>query len=94
MDAEVDRRVEQLRDAVMDAARRPVDEALQLGLEPLASQSLGEALDAALAHHETAEGKCLDALEKRVLGWHWAHLEYGCAAPLSKVHKGRGREGA
>ena len=27
----------------------------------------------------------LSARERRLLGWHWANLEYGCSAPLSKV---------
>ena len=27
----------------------------------------------------------LTARERRLLGWHWANLEYGCSAPLSKI---------
>ena len=27
----------------------------------------------------------LSARDRRLLGWHWANLEYGCSAPLSKV---------
>jgi len=27
----------------------------------------------------------LSAEDRRALGWHWANLEYGCSAPLSKI---------
>ena len=29
--------------------------------------------------------KSLDELQRRILDWHWSHLEYGCSAPLHKV---------
>lgn len=50
----------------------------------LPHESLGGALEAALAAYEEAEGALSD-LDRRVLHWHWAHIEYGCAAPLSKI---------
>ena len=34
---------------------------------------------------KTKNSGVLDAREKRLLGWHWANLEYGCAAPLSRI---------
>jgi monoamine oxidase len=42
------------------------------------------------ADEEGAEGggktrAKLSARDRRLLGWHWANLEYGCSAPLSKV---------
>ena len=33
----------------------------------------------------TDEKETLSASDRRLLGWHWANLEYGCSAPLSKV---------
>ncbi|KAL1104177.1 hypothetical protein V6Z11_D04G049400 [Gossypium hirsutum] len=32
-----------------------------------------------------SEGEILSPLERRVMNWHYAHLEYGCAAPLKEV---------
>ena len=29
--------------------------------------------------------KSLDDLGRRILDWHWSHLEYGCSAPLDKA---------
>jgi hypothetical protein len=54
------------------------------GVSPLPHESLGGALDAALAAYEATEGP-IPELDRRVLHWHWAHIEYGCAAPLSAV---------
>ena len=34
---------------------------------------------------EKDEKETLSASDRRLLGWHWANLEYGCSAPLSKV---------
>ena len=34
---------------------------------------------------EKREKVTLTARERRLLGWHWANLEYGCSAPLSKI---------
>ncbi|XP_057863527.2 lysine-specific histone demethylase 1 homolog 3 isoform X1 [Cryptomeria japonica] len=33
----------------------------------------------------TSEQKCLSQLERRVMDWHFANLEYGCAAELRRV---------
>ena len=41
--------------------------------------SLGVALDCLL------EQQKLDAKQRRLINWHVANLEYGCAAELSKV---------
>ncbi len=46
--------------------------------------------EAADGHAEKAEPeqelpKSLDELGRRILDWHWSHLEYGCSAPLHKV---------
>ena len=46
--------------------------------------------EAADEHAEKAEPeqelpKSLDELRRRILDWHWSHLEYGCSAPLHKV---------
>ena len=43
----------------------------------------GEA--AAAARRERAAFASATATELRLLDWHWANLEYGCAAPLSRV---------
>ncbi|XP_074380070.1 lysine-specific histone demethylase 1 homolog 3-like [Apium graveolens] len=32
-----------------------------------------------------SKGEILSPLERRVMDWHFAHLEYGCAAPLNDV---------
>ena len=37
------------------------------------------------ADGDKKEKVTLTAQERRLLGWHWANLEYGCSAPLSKI---------
>ena len=37
------------------------------------------------AARERAAFAAATAIELRLLDWHWANLEYGCAAPLSRV---------
>ena len=41
--------------------------------------------DAERAEPEQELPKSLDELGRRILDWHWSHLEYGCSAPLHKV---------
>ncbi|XP_051138983.1 lysine-specific histone demethylase 1 homolog 3 [Andrographis paniculata] len=31
------------------------------------------------------QAESLNPLERRIMDWHWAHLEYGCAAPLNEI---------
>ena len=42
--------------------------------------------DAEQAQPEQELPKSLDELQRRILDWHWSHLEYGCSAPLHKVN--------
>ncbi|XP_047341149.1 lysine-specific histone demethylase 1 homolog 3 [Impatiens glandulifera] len=38
-----------------------------------------------VAENNGSKEEILSPLEKRVMDWHFAHLEYGCAAPLNQV---------
>ena len=66
-----------------------------------ASASAQDAAAPSVTPNEAADGgsekaepeqelpKSLDELGRRILDWHWSHLEYGCSAPLHKVGHSR-----
>ena len=97
---EADARVEKARDALMDHARLRVDregaDALaDVSLERVIAAELLERYGADEKKEEAetndadessdGDKETLSPSDRRVLGWHWANLEYGCSAPLSKV---------
>ena len=76
---DVDRRVEELRDSLMQEVGRSSDDNSE------EKPALGPTLEAALERYKETAESSLDILDHRVLDWHWAHLEYACAAPLEEV---------
>jgi len=55
------------------------------GDDEKADDDEGEEIEDEAAAKERAAFASATATELRLLDWHWANLEYGCAAPLSKV---------
>ena len=98
IDTEQDKRVEQARDVLMDHARLRVD---REGVDAVSNISLEEVITDEMRQRypeekeekkeddddDDAEKKTetLSASDRRLLGWHWANLEYGCSAPLGKI---------
>ena len=69
-------------------------EVIEDELEQAFGEDAAPSADAAAAADGAGEGEedgekrekvTLTARERRLLGWHWANLEYGCSAPLSKI---------
>nr|XP_017257656.1 PREDICTED: lysine-specific histone demethylase 1 homolog 3-like [Daucus carota subsp. sativus] len=46
---------------------------------------LADVIDEEVLRNSNSEGEVLSPLERRVMDWHFAHLEYGCAASLKDV---------
>ena len=101
LDARVERHRDALMDRARLRVDREGDDAtskmsLAEVIEDELEQAFGEdaAADAGAGADGAGEGEedgekrekvTLTARERRLLGWHWANLEYGCSAPLSKI---------
>ena len=77
LDNEVDQRVETLRDALFNDALLECD---------ATNLNLGPAVEAATVRFAEKEENVFEGMDRRVLAWHWSHLEYGCGAPLEVRH--------
>ena len=52
---------------------------------PMSASDEAADVDAERTEPEQELRKPLDELGRRILDWHWSHLEYGCSAPLHQV---------
>ncbi|MBA0765291.1 hypothetical protein Gotri_014512, partial [Gossypium trilobum] len=76
-----------LEDGLEYALKRHRMEEIGADIEEIESHSSVDAVYDLKASNgkKCSEGEILSPLERRVMNWHYAHLEYGCAAPLKEV---------
>ncbi|MBA0648183.1 hypothetical protein Goklo_015952, partial [Gossypium klotzschianum] len=76
-----------LEDGLKYALKRHRMEEIGADIEEIESHSSVDAVYDLKASNgkKCSEGEILSPLERRVMNWHYAHLEYGCAAPLKEV---------
>ncbi|KAK8357364.1 hypothetical protein V6Z12_A05G414500 [Gossypium hirsutum] len=76
-----------LEDGLEFALKRHRMEEIGADIEEIESHSSVDAVYDLKASNgkKCSEGEILSPLERRVMNWHYAHLEYGCAAPLKEV---------